>query len=181
MILQWMLRITEYADRLLEDLEGLDWPDSIKDMQRNWIGRSQGATIRFAVQGKLPPHHLGSRRPLLCRVLITLKAMCGVCLKLDWGMACSCCRFLQHLSVGLELGLRNASCRAKETRNGACRGARGAHCCRCLFGGVHDPARHHFWGHLHGHWPRASTAAGPDRITTEERCRGVCAEGRSEI
>ena len=48
---QWMLRITAYADRLLEDLEGLDWADSIKDMQRNWIGRSEGALIRFAVQG----------------------------------------------------------------------------------------------------------------------------------
>ena len=42
-----MLRITAYADRLLEDLEGLDWAASIKDMQRNWIGRSEGALIRF--------------------------------------------------------------------------------------------------------------------------------------
>ena len=46
---QWMLRITEYADRLLEDLEGLDWPDSVKAMQREWIGRSEGARIRFAL------------------------------------------------------------------------------------------------------------------------------------
>ncbi|KAK9852573.1 hypothetical protein WJX84_003463 [Apatococcus fuscideae] len=44
---QWMLRITAYADRLLEDLEDLDWAPSIKDMQRNWIGRSEGALIRF--------------------------------------------------------------------------------------------------------------------------------------
>ncbi len=46
---QWMLRITEYADRLLEDLEDLDWPESIKAMQRNWIGRSEGANVRFAL------------------------------------------------------------------------------------------------------------------------------------
>jgi leucyl-tRNA synthetase len=44
---QWMLRITTYADRLLDDLEGLDWPESVKAMQRNWIGRSEGAEIRF--------------------------------------------------------------------------------------------------------------------------------------
>jgi len=44
---QWMLKITEYADRLLEDLDSLDWPDSLKEMQRHWIGRSEGARIRF--------------------------------------------------------------------------------------------------------------------------------------
>jgi len=48
---QWMLKITEYADRLLDDLELVDWPDSIKQMQRNWIGRSTGATINFEVDG----------------------------------------------------------------------------------------------------------------------------------
>ncbi|MBF2054838.1 MAG: leucine--tRNA ligase [Candidatus Sericytochromatia bacterium] len=46
---QWMLKITEYADRLLEDLDGLDWPESVKEMQRHWIGKSEGARIRFAV------------------------------------------------------------------------------------------------------------------------------------
>jgi len=48
---QWMLKITEYAQRLLDDLEGLDWPESIKEMQRNWIGRSEGASIKFKVAG----------------------------------------------------------------------------------------------------------------------------------
>jgi leucyl-tRNA synthetase len=48
---QWMLRITAYADRLLEDLEELDWPESIKEMQRNWIGRSEGAEITFRIDG----------------------------------------------------------------------------------------------------------------------------------
>jgi len=48
---QWMLRITAFADRLLADLDGLDWSDSLKTMQRNWIGRSVGADIRFPVDG----------------------------------------------------------------------------------------------------------------------------------
>jgi len=48
---QWMLKITEYAQRLLDDLEGMDWPESIKEMQRNWIGRSEGASIKFKVAG----------------------------------------------------------------------------------------------------------------------------------
>ncbi|WPH41281.1 leucine--tRNA ligase [Enterococcus faecalis] len=48
---QWMLKITAYADRLLEDLELVDWPESIKDMQRNWIGRSEGANVTFKVAG----------------------------------------------------------------------------------------------------------------------------------
>jgi len=48
---QWMLRITAYAERLLTDLEGRDWPESIKDLQRNWIGRSEGAEVDFPVVG----------------------------------------------------------------------------------------------------------------------------------
>ncbi len=50
MLRQWVLRITEYAERLLEGLEHTDWPQSTKEMQRNWIGRSQGAEIDFKVQ-----------------------------------------------------------------------------------------------------------------------------------
>ncbi|TNJ67933.1 leucine--tRNA ligase [Paenibacillus hemerocallicola] len=52
---QWVLKITEYAERLLEDLEELDWSESIKDMQRNWIGKSKGAEVVFEIEG-----HAGS-------------------------------------------------------------------------------------------------------------------------
>ncbi|OME86765.1 leucine--tRNA ligase [Paenibacillus sp. FSL A5-0031] len=48
---QWILKITEYADRLLDDLEELDWTESIKDMQRNWIGKSKGAEVTFEIDG----------------------------------------------------------------------------------------------------------------------------------
>ncbi len=48
---QWYLRITDYADRLLADLNGIDWPEPIKLMQRNWIGRSEGAELSFPVSG----------------------------------------------------------------------------------------------------------------------------------
>jgi len=48
---QWVMRITEYADRLLDDLDNLDWPESIKASQRNWIGKSSGAQISFKVDG----------------------------------------------------------------------------------------------------------------------------------
>jgi len=47
---QWMLRITAYAERLLSDLDTINWPDSLKEMQRNWIGRSEGAEVHFALE-----------------------------------------------------------------------------------------------------------------------------------
>ena len=49
---QWMMRITAYSDRLVDDLELLDWPDNVKAMQRNWIGRSRGAQVSFAANGE---------------------------------------------------------------------------------------------------------------------------------
>ena len=52
---QWMMRITAYADRLLEDLESLDWTEAIKSMQRNWIGKSEGAVINFTAEGITVP------------------------------------------------------------------------------------------------------------------------------
>lgn len=46
---QWFFKVTAYADRLVEDLDALDWPESLKEMQRNWIGRSEGASIKFQI------------------------------------------------------------------------------------------------------------------------------------
>ena len=48
---QWSLRISAYAERLLNDLEKLEWTDSLKEIQRNWIGRSEGAEMTFKVKG----------------------------------------------------------------------------------------------------------------------------------
>ncbi len=60
---QWMLRITDYAQRLLDDLEELDWPESIKELQRNWIGRSEGAEVDFVVEGRPEPLRVFTTRP----------------------------------------------------------------------------------------------------------------------
>ncbi|MCA9561604.1 MAG: leucine--tRNA ligase, partial [Myxococcales bacterium] len=60
---QWMLRITAYADRLLDDLEGLDWPEGIKAMQRDWIGKSIGAEVDFPVQGREAAISVFTTRP----------------------------------------------------------------------------------------------------------------------
>ncbi|MEE9416191.1 MAG: class I tRNA ligase family protein, partial [Acidimicrobiales bacterium] len=58
---QWMMRITKYADRLLDDLDALDWPDAIKTMQRNWIGKSHGARVAFG--SKAGPIEVFTTRP----------------------------------------------------------------------------------------------------------------------
>lgn len=60
---QWMLKITAYAERLLNDLEGLDWPESIKEMQRNWIGKSVGADVNFKVEGSDEEFTVFTTRP----------------------------------------------------------------------------------------------------------------------
>ncbi|UOY94357.1 leucine--tRNA ligase [Ectobacillus sp. JY-23] len=60
---QWVLKITAYADRLLEDLEELDWPESLKEMQRNWIGRSEGAEVHFQVDGTDEKYTVFTTRP----------------------------------------------------------------------------------------------------------------------
>ena len=60
---QWMLKITAFGDRLLDDLDDLDWDESIKDMQRNWIGRSEGATVTFQVKGSSDVVEVYTTRP----------------------------------------------------------------------------------------------------------------------
>jgi len=60
---QWMLRITAYAERLLEDLDQVDWPDYVKEMQRNWIGKSHGAEIRMPIAGSNGSFPVFTTRP----------------------------------------------------------------------------------------------------------------------
>lgn len=60
---QWILKITAYADRLLADLEGLDWPDKVKEMQKNWIGKSEGALITFPIADSQSHIEIFTTRP----------------------------------------------------------------------------------------------------------------------
>ncbi|GEK31854.1 leucine--tRNA ligase [Kurthia zopfii] len=60
---QWMLKITEYADRLVDDLDDVDWPENIKDMQRHWIGRSHGAEVDFKIKGTDKEFRVFTTRP----------------------------------------------------------------------------------------------------------------------
>jgi len=60
---QWSLRITAYAERLLQSLETLDWTESIKDIQRNWIGRSEGAVVKFSIEDRKEEIEVFTTRP----------------------------------------------------------------------------------------------------------------------
>ena len=62
---QWYLKITDYADRLLEDMSSLEgkWPEKVLQMQRNWIGRSQGAEVTFEIEGRIEPITIYTTRP----------------------------------------------------------------------------------------------------------------------
>jgi leucyl-tRNA synthetase len=60
---QWLLRITAYAERLLTDLDTIDWSDSLKEMQRNWIGRSEGAEVDFQIEGRVEKIRVFTTRP----------------------------------------------------------------------------------------------------------------------
>ncbi|MCL2008363.1 MAG: leucine--tRNA ligase [Treponema sp.] len=62
-IRQWLLKITAYADRLLKELEGVDWPEPVKQMQRNWIGRSEGADVIFKIDGHPETIEVYTTRP----------------------------------------------------------------------------------------------------------------------
>ncbi len=60
---QWFLRITDYADELLDELDALDWPEPVKIMQRNWIGRSEGLEVDFGIEGSDEPLRIYTTRP----------------------------------------------------------------------------------------------------------------------
>jgi leucyl-tRNA synthetase len=62
-IRQWVLKITAYADRLLSDLDLVDWPEPVKIMQRNWIGRSEGASVAFGIEGRSETMEIFTTRP----------------------------------------------------------------------------------------------------------------------
>lgn len=63
LMMQWSLRITAYAERLLNDLEGIDWTESLKEAQRNWIGKSSGSSLRFRISGSQEEIEVFTTRP----------------------------------------------------------------------------------------------------------------------
>lgn len=68
---QWLLKITDYADRLLNDLEPLDWPEKTKTMQRNWVGRSEGAVVKFPINGLTISAETFKFRPFLMPLVLS--------------------------------------------------------------------------------------------------------------
>ena len=97
---QWMMRITAYADRLLDSLDGLDWTDSVKDAQRHWIGRSEGASVRFAVaddQGK--PHASGAEVEVFTTRPDTLHGVSFMVLAPEHGLVAQLTREAQREEV----------------------------------------------------------------------------------
>ena len=73
---QWMLKITEYAERLLKDLDTLDWPEGVKEMQRNWIGKSTGALVDFGVEKGTTDGASGGPEPLPKEVITVYTTRC---------------------------------------------------------------------------------------------------------
>ncbi len=69
---QWVLKITEYAERLLNDLDDLDWPEATKQMQRNWIGKSVGANVDFRVEEAIKSLQYLQHVVILCLELHTV-------------------------------------------------------------------------------------------------------------
>ena len=65
---QWMLKITAYAERLLNDLDKLDWPEKVKKMQTDWIGKSYGAEVEFPIEGRDEKITVYTTRPDTCMV-----------------------------------------------------------------------------------------------------------------
>jgi leucyl-tRNA synthetase len=65
---QWSLRITSYSERLLKDLDAIDWSESIKEAQRNWIGRSEGSSLRFGLTPNPSPKERGTKEQDLCKI-----------------------------------------------------------------------------------------------------------------
>src|ERR1700744_3027834 len=60
---QWMLKITDYAERLIKDLDKLDWPEGTKELQRNWIGKSEGLQAKFKIDGHSDSLEIFTTRP----------------------------------------------------------------------------------------------------------------------
>jgi len=115
---QWVLKITDYADRLIDDIEGLDWPESTKLAQKNWIGRSEGAEIKFplviasaAKQSRANKNGLGSSHPFGARDGSQLEVFTT---RLDTIFGCTYCVVApEHPLVASLLEIKNQKSKIK--------------------------------------------------------------------